>query len=239
MIRVLAFIRRLPGVSRDAFRSHYEEIHVPIALPFLTGTRGYVRHHVREELYGRTDFDCMTRFEYPDPATVRAVFERTEGPQADAIRRDERTFMDKPAIVFFPVEEGPTWEAPTSERGPVRASEARSEPKASGGGGAGSAGAVTAMLVCVRRPEAEPPGSFRAHFLDDSLPALRAAVGDPRWARPQFALPGAAPSRGFDAVIEIAAAGSGEIARWARALEAEGAEVIAADVSVHETRRPG
>ena len=96
MIRVLAFIRRLPGVSRDAFRTHYEEIHVPIALPLLTGTSGYVRHHVREELYGRADFDCMTRFEYPDPATVRAVFERTEGPQAEAIRHDERGFMDKP-----------------------------------------------------------------------------------------------------------------------------------------------
>lgn len=215
MIRVLAFIRRLPGVSRDAFRTHYEEIHVPIALPLLTGTSGYVRHHVREELYGRADFDCMTRFEYPDPATVRAVFERTEGPEADAIRRDERTFMDKPAIVFFPVEEGQTWRQGESETEAAR------------------------LLVCVRRPEAEPPGSFRAHLLDDSLPALRAAVGDPRWVLPQFALPGAAQSPGFDAVIEIAAAGSGEIARWARALEAEGAEVIAAGVSVHETRMPG
>ena len=40
-------------------------------------------------------------------------------------------------------------------------------------------------------------------------------------------------------MIEIAAAGSGEIARWARALEAEGGQVIAAGVSVHETRMPG
>jgi uncharacterized protein (TIGR02118 family) len=215
VIRVLAFIRRLPGISRDAFRNHYEEIHVPIALPFLTGTSGYVRHHVREELYGRADFDCMTRFEYPDPATVRAVFECTEGPEADAIRRDERTFMDKPAIVFFPVEEGQTWGQVESETDAAR------------------------LLVCVRLPEAKPPGSFRAHLLDDSLPALRAAVGDPRWVRPQFALPGAAHSPGFDAVIEIAAAGSGEIARWARELEAEGTEVIAAGVSVHETRMPG
>ncbi len=215
MIRVLAFIRRLPGVSRDAFRSHYEEIHVPIALPFLTGTTGYVRHHVREELHGRADFDCMTRFEYPDAAAVRAVFERTEGPQAEAIRGDERSFMDKPAIVFFPVEEA----------------------EASGQVQTGTE--AMRLLVCVRRPEAEPPGSFRARFLDESLPALRAAVLAPRSARPLFALPGAAQSRGFDAVIEIAAVGAGEIARWARALEAEGAQVIATGVSVHETRMPG
>ena len=213
MIRVLAFIRRLPGVSRDAFRTHYEEIHVPIALPFLTGTSGYVRHHIREELYGKADFDCMTRFEYPDAAVVRAVFERTEGPQAEAIRRDERTFMDKPAIVFFPVEEA-------------------------GGSGDEPSDAVR-LLVCVRRPRAEDAGRFRARFLEDHLPALRAALLLPHATRPQFALPGAAQSRGFDAVVEIAAAGAGEIASWARALEAEGAQVIAAGVSVHETRMAG
>jgi len=215
LIRVLAFIRRLPGVSRDEFRSHYEEIHVPIALPSLAGTTGYVRHHVREEIHGAADFDCMTRFEYPDAAAVRAVYERTEGPQGDAIRRDERTFMDKPAIVFFPVEESPAW------------GEAR----------AGTEGAR--LLVCVRRPEAEPPGSFRARFLGEALPALRAAALGPRWTRPQFALPGAAQSRGFDAVTEIGAEGAGELARWARALEAKGAGVIAVRVSVHETRMQG
>jgi hypothetical protein len=215
LIRVLAFIRRLPGVSRDAFRTHYEEIHVPTALPFLTGTSGYVRHHVREEIHGAADFDCMTRFDYPDAAVVRAVFERTEGPQADAVRRDERTFMDKPAIVFFPVEEAPGW----------------------GEAQAGSQGAR--LLVCVRRPETEPLGSFRARFLGDALPALRAAALEPRWYRPQLALPGAVPVRGFDAVTEFEAAGPGELARWARALEADGAAVIAVRVSVHETRMPG
>jgi uncharacterized protein (TIGR02118 family) len=245
MIRVLAFIRRLPGVSRDAFRTHYEEIHVPIALPFLTGTSGYVRHHIREELYGKADFDCMTRFEYPDAAVVRAVFERIEGPQAEAIRRDERTFMDKPAIVFFPVEE-----ASANGRQPARASEARSEPKASevhSGRPKASevheAGRQPAeglrLLVCARRPPAEDASRFRARFLEDHLPALRAALLLPHATRPQLALPGAAQSRGFDAVVEIAAAGAGEIASWARALEAEGAQVIAAGVSVHETRMAG
>jgi hypothetical protein len=210
LIRVLAFIRRLPGVSRDAFREHYEKVHVPIALPFLTGTAGYVRHHVREEILGTTGFDCMTRFDYPDPATVQAVFERTEGPQAEAIRRDERTFMDKPAIVFFPVEEMPGWGQP----------------------GIGT----ERLLVCAQRPRTEEAAEFRARLRDRELPALRAAAG-PRWCR-AWSTP-AAPERGFDAVLEIAAVGSGEIRRWAQALEAEGASLIAARVSVHETRMPG
>jgi uncharacterized protein (TIGR02118 family) len=215
MIRVLAFIRRLPGVSRDAFRAHYEEIHVPIALPFLAGTVGYLRQHVREELHGAADFDCMTRFEYPDAAAVRAVFERTEAPQADAIRRDERTFMDKPAIVFFPVEEGLPWEATPPRAGPAH------------------------LVVCVRRPEGEKPARFRARFQETSLPALRAAAEDAGWCRPQFARSGMAQGAGFDAVTEIGAAGPGDLVRWARGLEAEGAGVIAVLVSVHETRMPG
>jgi len=210
MIRVLAFIRRLPGVSRDAFRSHYEEIHVPIALPFLAGTAGYLRHHVREEILGTPGFDCMTRFDYPDAASVRAVFERTEGPQADAIRRDERTFMDKPAIVFFPVEEVPGWGQPGAD--------------------------AERLLVCARRPRTEQAAGFRARLWDRELPALRAAAG-PRWCRAWS--PPATPERGFDAVLEIAAVGSGEIRRWAQALEAEGASLIAVRVSVHETRMPG
>lgn len=213
MIRVLAFMRRLPGVTRDAFREHYEQIHVPTALPFLTGTTGYVRHHVREEIHGAPDFDCMTRFDYPDAATVKAVFEQTEGPQADAIRRDERTFMDKPAIVFFPVEEAAGWGAP--------------EP------------APTRLLVCVRRPEAEPAAAFRTRFEQRELPVLRTAGGSAGWCRLHWALPGMAEGRGFDLVAQLGNSVAGKIASWARRLEAEGAIVVAARVSVHETPMPG
>ena len=233
MIRVLAFIRRLPGISRDAFRSHYEEVHVPTALPTLGGITGYVRHHVREEIHGAPGFDCMTRFDYRDGAAVRDALSRIEGPQGDAIRRDELTFMDKPANVFFAVEEAPA-------SGPQPA---RSEPQASevhSGWEATPARAERArLLVCVRRSEVEEIARFRARFLDERLPALRAAVEDARWCRPQWALPGVAQGTGFDAVTEIGAAGAGELARWARALEAEGAQVIAVRVSVHETRMQG
>ena len=215
MIRVLAFIRRLPGVSRDAFRSHYEGIHVPTALPSLAGISGYLRYHLREEIHGAPDFDCMTRFEYPDAAAARATFERTEGPEGDAIRRDERTFMDKPAIVFFPVEEGPSWEAVTPRARPAH------------------------LLVCVKRPQGEDRDRFRARFEAAHLPALRSAVLDAVWCRPQWALTGLAEGASFDAVTELGAAGAGDLPRWARSLEAEGARVIAVRVSVHETRMQG
>jgi hypothetical protein len=215
VIRVLAFIRRLPGVSRDAFRAHYEEIHVPTALPTLGGITAYVRHHVREEIHGAPGFDCMTQFDYRDGAAVRDAFARIEGPQGDAIRRDELSFMDKPANVFFAVEEGPGWEVEPAGAEPAR------------------------LLICVRKPATEDTARFRARFLEKFLPALRAAVEDARWCRPKWALPGVAQGSGFDAVIEIGAAGAGALAEWARALETEGALVIAVRVSVHATPMPG
>jgi len=211
VLRVLAFIRRLPGVSRDEFRSHYEEIHVPTALPVLAGICGYVRYHLREEIHGTPDFDCMTRFEYPDAAAARDAFVRTEGPEGEAIRRDERTFMDKPAIVFFPVEEAASWQAATPRARPAH------------------------LLLCVRRPPGEAPAGFRRRFQEDQLPALRAAALDAVWCRPQWALPDLAEAASFDAVTELGAAGVGDLPRWARSLEAEGARVIAVRVSVHET----
>ena len=215
MIRVFAFMRRLPGVSRDAFRTHYEEIHVPIALPFLTGTSGYVRHHVREELYGKPDFDCMTRFDYPDAAAVQAVFARTEGPAAETIRRDERIFMDKPAIVFFPVEEAPGWG--------VRESSVE----------------ATRLLVCLRGAEAEGRrlSTLAAAGARVFRPCAPRSVTRAGAARTSAFSP-RRRAEGFDAVIEIAAEGAGEIASWARAREAEGASVVAVRVSVHETRMP-
>ena len=205
-------MRRLPGVTRDAFRDHYEEIHVPTALPTLGGIVGYVRHHVREELVGSPGFDCMTRFDYRDAAAIRSALARIEGPEGEAIHRDERLFMDAPANVFFPVEEAEGWGTPGA--GPNR------------------------VLVCVRRPEAEQPAAFRARLLQRALPALRAAAGAAGWCRPHWALAGLAQGRSFDLVAQLGEDSAAKIAGWARPLEAEGSTVIAARVSVHETPMP-
>jgi uncharacterized protein (TIGR02118 family) len=213
MIRVLAFIRRLPGVSRDRFRIHYEEIHVPTALPTLGGLLGYLRHHIREDIYGEPGFDCMTRFDYRDAAAIRDALARIQGPEGEAIHRDERLFMDAPANVFFPVEASKGWGKPGAEASP--------------------------LLVCVRRPPDEEAAAFRARLLERELPALRAAAGGASWCRPEWALPGLGQGKGFDLVAQMGEASRAAIAGWARALEAGNASVVAARVSLHQTPMPG
>ena len=210
VIRVHAFMVRRSDISRDEFRDHYEQIHVPTALPILGGTTRYVRHHVREEIHGVPPFDCMTLFEYPDAATIGAVFARVAGPEAAAVHADEDTFMDTAANFFFPVEEeGPVWQAAGA---PAHAREV--------------------ALVCARRPQGEDATAFRTRFASDALPRLRAAVDDAAWLRAAWPQPATAR---YGATVLLGAARVAGLEHAARDLEREGAQVIAVRVTAHAT----
>ena len=105
-MKTLALIVRRPDHSREAFRKHYEEIHSPLAMrTIMEGTTRYVKHHLRDELYGAPDFDVVSAFEYRDGEAAAALFARSEGPEGARIRADELSFMDKPRNSFFVVTE--------------------------------------------------------------------------------------------------------------------------------------
>jgi hypothetical protein len=208
MIRVHAFMVRLPQVSRDEFREHYEKIHVPTAMPILGGTQTYVRHHVREELHGKPPFDCMTLFEYPDAATIAAVFARVAGPESVAVHADEDTFMHVASNFYFPVEAGPAWQA-TPERS-----------------------AREIALVCARRRPGEDTAHFRERLASEALPRLRRALSDPAWIRLHW--PQARDAR-YDATLLAGAGRVAGLAGAARELERDGGELVVVRVSVHET----
>jgi uncharacterized protein (TIGR02118 family) len=103
MIHVFALIRRRADFIRDAFRAHYEDVHAPLALPLLPGLTTYVRNHIREELRGTPDFDVLSEFSYPDGKTVARSMALIEGPEGEAIRQDEASFMDRAAQRIVPV----------------------------------------------------------------------------------------------------------------------------------------
>jgi hypothetical protein len=211
LIRVLAFIARRSDVTRDAFRAHYEDVHVGVALPFLAGTAGYVRHHVREVLHGAPPFDCMTVFDYPDPATLSAVFARTQGPGSATLRADEASFMHTPENFYFAVETGPVWQ--------------RQPP----------ALAQVELLVCARRPAGEAAAGFEARFAARALPRLRDALEGACASRACWPRPPRAEGRGYDACVLLGAVGAGELARAAAELERDGTQLVASRVSTHVT----
>ena len=133
-------------------------------------------------------------------ARCSAVFARSEGPEGDG-------------------RYAPTSSASWTSRRTSSSPWTRRRAGRRAGGPAGRA-----LLVCVRRPEPRArrgvpralsrASSFRrcARRSDDRAGAARSAPARASRREP-----------GFDAVVEIGAAGAGGIASWARALEAEGA----------------
>jgi len=210
-MKTLALIARRRDIDRAEFRDHYEEIHAPLAVrTLLEGTTRYVRHHLREELFGRPAFDVVTGFWYRDAAAAIEIMRRTETPVGDAIRRDELTFMDKPANTFFAVTEQT-----------VRGAEDRA--------------AGLAAVALVRRP----PGQDAAHFVEvyekDAVPALLDAAREPVWCLENRALRFGADEPAFDVMTQIHAAGDAGLANWAQSVAATGASVVLATVSEHES----
>ena len=147
MIRTLAPIARRPDLSREAFRRHYEQVHVPLALPLLAGIAHYVRNHVIASLSGpEPGFDVLSEFGYGDPVALERVVSDLASERGDPIRRDEARFMDRDRNSFFLI-------------APRNLTTARREPPAE---------AIKVALLAARTESAE-----RGAFLDE----LARAVG--------------------------------------------------------------
>jgi uncharacterized protein (TIGR02118 family) len=129
MIKTLALIRRRPGLSREAFARHYEEVHVPLAIECLPTLMGYVRNHLLAAPDESPDpeppgFDCLTEFRYPSGEGLREAIARLQSEAGREIREDEFAFMDKARNTSFTIEErdsGPRAQCEPGGGGEVKA----------------------------------------------------------------------------------------------------------------------
>ena len=210
-MKTLALIRRRADLGRDAFRAHYEDVHAPLAIAtLLDGTRRYVRHHLREDLFGEPRFDVVTAFWYPDAAAALAVRRRLDGPAGEGIARDEASFMDRAANTFFAVSERPVLGAERRDAG-------------------------LCALALVRRPPGRSAAAFAADYERRELPRLLDALRAPVWCLHNTALRFGADDPAFDVVTQLHAAADAGLADWADELAASGARVVVAAVSEHES----
>jgi hypothetical protein len=213
-MKTLALIARRPDLSRAEFRDHYEEVHAPLAVrTLLEGTTRYVRHHLRDPLFGSPAFDVVTAFWYRDAAAAGEIMRLTETPAGEAIRRDELTFMDKPANTFFAVTERV-----------VRGAEDRH--------------AALAAIALVRRPAGDDAARFVESYEKEQVPRLLDATRAPAWCLENRALRFGAADPAFDAVTQLHAAADVGLAQWAKELAATGASVVLVTVTEHESALP-
>lgn len=200
MITVLALIKRLPALDRSAFRDHYENRHVAVAVPLLRHLVRYARHHVEEDLYGQVDFDVVTSFGYPDEAALDAMFATLASGAALPILEDERRFMDKPANRFFETSER-IWQAGEE--------------------------ADRSIFVFVARPPGMSRTECARSLLRDHWPVLTAGIPDLGQAIVRDAFPMAGRPLAFDGVMQLSCEGGAGVRRFAAGLSEKGFRVAA------------
>ena len=105
MIKAISFLSRKPGLPREEFIKHYEEVHAPLAMKHFPFKR-YVRNYpiVADGAEG-PGFDCITEvwFETMEDCEAAAAFSASEDYRV--ISDDEERFMDRSKIVAFLVDE--------------------------------------------------------------------------------------------------------------------------------------
>ena len=102
MFKILLFMKRRPGMSRDEFMRYYEDRHVPLALKYANGMTAYKRTFLQPRTHFETgecaelDFDVITELSFEDEETwSRTLKYLATGPMPDEIVEDEKQLFDR------------------------------------------------------------------------------------------------------------------------------------------------
>jgi hypothetical protein len=108
MVKLVAFLKRKEGMTRDEFYDHWENRHAPL----IAGTPELARHIVRYEQHRRTttadwmgtdDYDGITIQWMRGPDAFEAFI--AEPTYAELIAPDEQRFLDTDALVWMVTDE--------------------------------------------------------------------------------------------------------------------------------------
>lgn len=150
MFNNLALIVRRPDTSRREFRDHYEDIHAPLALPFMEGLQSYLRNHVQLALDGvEPEFDVVSQFAYESLEVASRMQGVLASEAGQVILDDEATFMHQAKNTFFAISDA------------TRVVE-----------GNASAGAFVKVAAAAKAPAGADAAAYRAGFANETLAPL-------------------------------------------------------------------
>jgi len=104
MKKRLAFLYRLPHLTIEEFREHYETRHVPYILERVPGIVRYIRNYPKGG--APVPWDVMTEVWFDDDDAYLATASKAES--MNAIRQEESKFLDLARAQFMNVAENVT-----------------------------------------------------------------------------------------------------------------------------------
>jgi len=109
--KILLFMKRRPGMSVEAFRDYYENRHVPLCSPYMSGVSRYIRRFLNHQPHPETGpgddlFDVITELWFEDEAVFRGTLHHlTTNIMADEIVADEKNLFDRTSFKIATVTE--------------------------------------------------------------------------------------------------------------------------------------
>ena len=100
LIKALAFIHKMDGLSDGDFREYYEKQHAPLASSLLS-LEGYERNYVNSELNPLyKSLGSISIFKYQSMESLDVVGKQMSSDAGDILRNDEVKFMNVPKNYF-------------------------------------------------------------------------------------------------------------------------------------------
>jgi len=104
-VKLMAFLKASPHLSREEFVAYYEGRHVPLIREIMPGIVDYRRSYLPQAVGG---FDVVTELWFNDRDSFdRAMALAMSSSGAARIARDEENFLDRSAtVITLPDERG-------------------------------------------------------------------------------------------------------------------------------------
>ena len=108
--KLLLFLKRRPGLSREDFRDYYENQHVPLCLKYAAGQARYLRRYLEPSPgMPEPEFDVITELWFTDRKALDMVLHAmAKGLMPPDVIADEEKLFDRSASRAYAVTERET-----------------------------------------------------------------------------------------------------------------------------------
>jgi len=103
--KILLLMKRKPGISMEEFRNYYENNHVPLCAPYMSGISRYVRRYLTPQQHAESGtceelpYDVVTEMWFDNEEAYKGTLGYiTTTVMPDNVVQDELNFFHRPTM---------------------------------------------------------------------------------------------------------------------------------------------